>query len=102
MEKLELHELTPSKNWPVGRMPEWVDERTRLYSGFKVSVATKDWTQVLAVFDGESTTAYLTANGFDLEGHGPAIESISGKTEQYRKTVRKWFAESYGVEVSFS
>ena len=65
-----LHEATPVQNWRHVRKPEWVDECSRVYDGMALKVAGHVWRQVLVVFDGERTTAYLTANGFDWRAQG--------------------------------
>jgi hypothetical protein len=101
MGELKLTETTPSKNWPAGKRPEWVDERTRLYSGFEIAAAGREWHAILTHFDGARTTAYLTQNGFDLGQHGPAVEAVKGSRACHRKCVRKVF-ECYDVEVTFS
>lgn len=100
--RLTITELTPRKNWPSGRMPDWVDERTRLYSGFKINAAGRQWTEILAHHDGERTTAYLTADGFRVDGHGPAIHQVDGGTAKYRKVVSEWFRDFADAEVSFA
>jgi hypothetical protein len=101
MREITLHEITPGKNWPAGKRPDWVDERTRLYTGFIVTVAAREWESIVTAFDGVRTTAYLTAYGFDLEHHGPAVESMAGASACHRKCVKKWFEDSYAVNVSF-
>jgi len=101
MKKLELTETTARKNWPAWRIPEWADQGARLYTGFKVSAAARDWTEIVTVCEDGITTAYLTAAGFDTKRHGPAIATAKGKAAQHRKVVRQWFREYCGVEVSF-
>ena len=97
-----LTELTPAKNWPSGRRPDWLDERTRLYEGVTINAAAREWHEILVHHDGERTTAYLTANGFDIEYHGPAIHIIKGESACYRKCVREWFRDIYHMEVRFA
>lgn len=96
-----LHEATPVQNWRHVRKPEWVDECSRVYDGMALKVAGHVWRQVLVVFDGERTTAYLTANGFDWRAHGPAIHQIRSKTACYRRVVREWFKDFCHVDVAF-
>lgn len=97
-----LHEWKPRDNWPSGSMPDWVDEGTRLYTGVEIKAAGRTWKEIIVVFDGESTTAYLTKFGFDLVSHGPAIHRAKGKGACYRKVVREWFRAFMGTEVTFS
>lgn len=95
-----LIEATPAKNWPAGRRPEWVDERTRLYTGVSIRAAGRKWHEILTAYDGTFTTAYLTQNGFDLEHHGPAINVVKGAC--HRKAVREFFRDQYQLEVRFA
>lgn len=98
---LTLHETTPRANWPAGRMPEWVDEGTRLYTGFELLVAAHRWREIVVAYDGSDTTAYVTANGFDMGHHGPAIHAVRGKGACYRRVVREWFRAFCSTEVTF-
>lgn len=103
MKKLTISETTARENWPHG-LPDWVEENSRLYGGFLLNVATKDWRYILTIYDGKETTAYLTNHGFSAEpsdGCGPAINSIKGKTAQHRKCVREWFRDFCDTEVTF-
>jgi hypothetical protein len=103
MGELKLTETTPSKNWPAGKRPEWVDERTRLYTGCTITAAAQEWSQIVVHFDGEATTAYLTHAGFDLDLKGPAIHKLKGETGQYRKVVSEFFRDfCFGDEVVFT
>ena len=97
---LTLHETTPRANWPVGRMPDWVDETARLYTGFELTVAARTWKQIVAICDGERTTAYVTQNGFDVAAHGPAIHQVKGSA--YRRCVKEWCRAFTGTEVAFA
>lgn len=96
-----LHEGTPRKNWHGVRMPDWVDEGSRLYTGVTVNAAGREWHEIVVAYDGEATTAYLTANGYDLALHGPAIHTVRGKGACYRRVLREWFRETYHMEVRF-
>jgi len=98
---ITLHEALPHANWPSGRMPEWVDEGSRLYTGVTINAAARDWHEILVVFDGKTTMAYLTANGFDMRAHGPAITAINGGHACYRKVLREWFRDFYKMGVTF-
>lgn len=103
MKELTVYETTARENWPHG-MPEWAEENSRLYSGFSLNVATREWHYILTIYDGRKTTAYLTNHGFSAEpsdGCGPAINSIKGKTAQHRKCVREWFRDFCDTEVKF-
>lgn len=100
-QRVTLTELTPQRNWPTGRKPDYIDERTRLYEGVTIKAAAREWREILVHFDGEITTAYLTANGFDVEYHGPAINAVEGESACYRKCVREWFRDTYHMEVTF-
>ena len=100
---IRLHELSASENWRGARNPpEWARENARLYTGFKVTCAAKEWSEVVTHFEDGITTAYVTAAGFDLSRHGPAIHAISGKCAQHRKVVSQWFSDFCDVEVTFS
>ena len=99
---IRLHETTPRKNWTHRRMPEWVDERTRLYTGCTITAAAQEWSEIIVHFDGEATTAYITHAGFDLDLKGPAIHKLKGETGQYRKVVTEWFDVFTGREVVFT
>ena len=101
-DKLTISETTLAKNWPAGRRPEWADDNMRLYSGFVINAAGTKWRDILAVYEDGRTTAYLTRNGFNVTLHGPAIHVMRGKTACYRKVVREWFRDSYGLEVEFA
>lgn len=98
---IRLAETTPARNWPAGRRPEWVDERTRVYTGVTVDAAAHEWRELVSHFDGEVTTVYLTANGFDLGHKGPAIHRAEGERACHRRAVREWFRDQYHVEVEF-
>lgn len=98
---LALHELTPRANWRHVRMPDWVDENTRVYHGFRLTVAGREWTEIVTHFDGKRTTAYVTANGFNIDCHGPVIESVAGKAACHRKVVRTWFRRHCNMEIEF-
>lgn len=100
-DRITLYETLPSKNWPSGRRPEWLDERTRLYTGVTINAAAQQWTEIVTHYDGEATTAYLTRNGFDVRSRGPALEAIGGDKACHRKVIRKWFADTYQKEVDF-
>ncbi len=100
--RLKLTEMTASKNWPAGRRPVWFNEDARLYTGFSVRVAAHDWEQIVTVFDGRATHAYVTANGFDVAHHGPEINMLKGTRAQHRKAVRDWFRDLCQREVEFT
>ena len=103
MEYLRVRENTTAENWPTGRKPEWLDERTRLYTGFRVTACGRDWAEILTAYDGEVTTAYLTQYGFRLDAHGPAIHRIRGKVACHRRVIREWFRDYCGgKEVRFT
>ena len=102
MELLQVRENTTAKNWPAGRKPEWLDERTRLYTGFRVTSCGREWVEIVTAYDGEATTAYLTAHGFRLDAHGPAIHRIKGKAACHRKVIREWFRDFCKSEVVFT
>lgn len=103
MAMVRLHETTPRKNWVHRRMPDWVDERTRLYTGVNITAAAQEWNEIVVHFDGEATTAYITHNGFDLALKGPAIHKLKGETGQYRKVVTEFFRDyCFGDEVVFT
>lgn len=102
MALVKLHETTPRKNWLHRRMPDWVDERTRLYTGCTITAAAQEWEQIVVHFDGEATTAYITHNGFDLDLKGPAIHKLNGEVGQYRKVVSEWFRDYCKSEVVFT
>ena len=103
MAMVRLHETTPRKNWAHRRMPEWVDERTRLYTGCTITAAAQEWSEIVVHFDGEATTAYITHAGFDLALKGPAIHQLKGETGQYRKVVTEFFRDyCFGDEVVFT
>ena len=100
---IRLHELIASENWRGARNPpEWAGENARLYTGFKVTVAAREWSEIVTHFEDGVTTAYVTAAGFDLSSHGPAIDSVRGKCARHRKVVRRWFSDFFDVEVTFS
>lgn len=99
--EVTLRELTPARNWGGHKLPDWVDERTRLYTGVTVRCAGQEWAEILAHFDGGATTAYITRCGFDVERHGPAIGRAGGGAAKYRDVVRTWLRETYGMEVTF-
>lgn len=97
-----IRETTPADNWPVGRRPQWVEENSRLYAGFKLRVAGRDWREILTLYDGAGcTTAYVTASGFDPMRPGPALHRIKARTACHRRVIREWFRDFCGVEVEF-
>ncbi len=97
---ITLHEMNARQNFPLG-IPDWVDEDTRLYIGFRGIVAAREWTCIITHFDGKKTTAYVTCNGFYIEHHGPAINSYYSDRACHRKVVREWFRDFCGLEVRF-
>ena len=98
---LTIHENTVAKNWNPALRPEWVDERTRVYTGFKIRVAARDWRQIVVEYNGKYTTAYVTNAGFDLSRHGPAINNYYSDRACYRKVVREWFRNFCHTDVVF-
>ena len=89
---ITLHEHTVASNWRGIRKPEWVDERTRLYSGVTLNRDSVAYNSLLAVFDGSKTTIYLTNNGFNIENAGPAVFEHEGPRAAYRKAVSELLA----------
>lgn len=98
---IAVTETAPRDNWPAGRMPDWVDDETRLYTGFTLCVTAREWPAIIAHFDGKRTTAYLTMGGFDLDRRGPAVHRIEGDRAAFRRAVGEFFRDSYQMEVSF-
>lgn len=96
-----LREASPRTNWRFVPVPEWVDERTRLYTGASVKVDGREWAQLLTHFDGRATTLYVTNDGFRLDRVGPAVEVATGSIACHRKVVRRWF-DVRGIEVTIS
>ena len=95
---IELHEMHPAKNWPKGRRPEWYDERCRLYYGIVFNNGGHQYRELLAHFDGEKTTLYLTDCGFNVAETGPIAYELPGTRAAYRKAVRELF-KSKGHDV---
>lgn len=67
-----------------------------------IRAAGQEWTEIVTVFDGGYTTAYLTHFGFDIDRHGPAVHRIKGATACHRKVMRQWFRDTYRREVIFA
>ena len=99
---LRVMELTPSRNWPRGKVPSWVDPRSRLYTGLSIMCCGREWNEIVAAFDGRATHAWLTENGFDLDRHGPEIAYDGCGIPKYRKVVRDWMLDTYEMEVLFT
>ncbi len=99
--RLRIYETTVSKNWPNGRRPALLNDDMRLYTGFAIKVAAHQWSEIVTVHDGRTTTAYVTHEGFDMAHRGPAIHCLRGVTSQHRKAVREWFRDFCGREVDF-
>jgi hypothetical protein len=88
-----LHEFTVASNWRGLRKPDWVDERTRLYSGVTLTRDGVSYSEMLAAFDGSKTTVYLTNNGFHADEVGPAVYEHEGKRAAYSKAVSECLAK---------
>lgn len=95
---VHLHETTPQQNWRGLRKPDWVDEWTRLYSGVTLNRDGVGYHELLAVFDGEKTTLYLTNNGFHADEVGPAVHEHEGNRAAYRKAVSECLARFGAVK----
>lgn len=93
MTTIVLHENTVTSNWRGIRKPEWIDERTRLYSGVTLNRDGVAYDSLLAVFDGEKTTLYLTNGGFRIDEVGPAVYEHEGPMAAYREAVSELLAK---------
>ena len=99
---LRLYEGKPRMNWPNGRMPDWVDERTRLYTGFTIEQDGETWDCIVTHHNGQRTTAYLTNAAYDLEHKGPEVAHVDGVVARHRKLVADFFATKFEKVVTFA
>jgi len=95
-----LHEFTVASNWRGLRKPDWVDERTRLYTGVTLNSDGRKWGELLAHFDGEKTALYVTDEGFNVSEAYKKVHEIDGPRGAYRKCVTEFFRK-HGIEVTF-
>jgi len=99
---MNLHEYTPAENFRYTRnKPEWLDERTRLYTGITFNSNGRQFKELLAHFDGEKTTLYVTDKGFNVSEAYKNIHEINGPCGAYRRCVTEFFRKQ-GIEVSFA